>query len=108
MFATCLTRNQFWSSTLMVVGLALLAKFCGAMKEIALANHSGTSALVDQFVFAFSVATWPAAVAGSILTISLTPLLTKLQRRNHSATQSFIAQLWGGSVALSLVVALIF
>lgn len=24
-------RNQFWPSTLMVVGLALLAKFCGAL-----------------------------------------------------------------------------
>jgi putative peptidoglycan lipid II flippase len=100
--------SQLWSSTLTVVGLALLAKLCGAMKEVALAHHLGTSALVDQFVFAFSVATWPAALAGSILTISLTPLLAKLQRRNDSATQSFMAQLWGGSVALSLVVALIF
>jgi putative peptidoglycan lipid II flippase len=100
--------SQLWSSTLMVVGLALLAKLCGALKEISLAHHLGTSALVDQFVFAFSVATWPAAVAGSILTIALTPLLTKLQRRNDSTTKNFMAQLWGGSVALSVLVALVF
>jgi putative peptidoglycan lipid II flippase len=100
--------SQLWSSTLMVMGLALLAKLCGALKEVAMAHHLGTSVLVDQFVFAFSVATWPAAVAGSILTISLTPLLAKLQRRNDSATQSFMAQLWGGSMALSLLVALVF
>jgi peptidoglycan biosynthesis protein MviN/MurJ (putative lipid II flippase) len=100
--------SQLWSSTLMVMGLALLAKLCGALKGVAMAHHLGTSVLVDQFVFAFSVATWPAAVAGSILTISLTPLLAKLQRRNDSATQSFMAQLWGGSMALSLLVALVF
>ncbi len=100
--------SQLWSSTLTVVGFALLAKLCGALKEIALANQLGTSLLVDQFVFAFSLATWPAAVAGSILTISLTPLLAKLRRRNDSGTQNFMAQLWCGSIALSLLVAVLF
>jgi putative peptidoglycan lipid II flippase len=101
-------RNQLWYSTLTVVGLALLAKLCGAFKEVVMAKELGTSYLVDQFVFAFSVATWPAALATSILTISLTPLLAKLKRRNDDATHAFMAQLWGGAVLGSLGLALLF
>ncbi len=95
-------------STLTVLGLSLLAKFGGAFKEVVMANSLGTSTLVDQFVFAFNVATWPAALLTSVLTVALTPLLAKMLRQRSDSTASknrFVAQLWGSCIALGLLVA---
>ena len=94
-------RSQLWFSTFTVVSLAMLAKLCGALKEVAMAKQLGTSELVDQFVFAFTVATWPAALATSVLTMALTPLLAKMKQRHDGSKERFMAQLWGASFAIS-------
>jgi putative peptidoglycan lipid II flippase len=99
---------QLIFSTFAVLGLALVAKLSGALKEVMVAHSLGTDMVVDQFVFAFSVATWPAALLTSVLTIALTPLLAKLADQRHVSAenkQSFVAQVWGACVALGLVVA---
>jgi putative peptidoglycan lipid II flippase len=101
------SHRQLIYSTLAVLGLALVAKFSGAFKEVVLANSLGTSALVDQFVFAFNVATWPAALLTSVLTIALTPVLAKLADRAQDSAQQkrqFISQLWGACIGLGLLV----
>ena len=71
--------RPLWTGALLVVALSLAARCSGAFKEIVLANVVGTSALADQFAFAFAVATWPAALMMSVLTITLTPLLAQDQ-----------------------------
>ena len=96
-------RSQLWFSTFTVLSLAILAKLCGALKEVALAKQLGASDFVDQFVFAFTVATWPAALATSVLTIALTPLLANMKQHNDTSNERFIAQLWGASFAVSLL-----
>ena len=100
-------RSQLWFSTFTVVSLAMLAKLCGALKEVAMAKQLGTSELVDQFVFAFTVATWPAALATSVLTIALTPLLAKMKPRDDGSNERFMAQLWGASLAVSVFLGLV-
>jgi putative peptidoglycan lipid II flippase len=103
MSTTPALRSSLWRSTLVVVGLALLAKMCGAFKEVAMAKYLGTSQAVDQFVFAFTIATWPAGLATSVLVIALTPLLAKMPTTPDVMQQRFMAQLWGASLALSLL-----
>jgi putative peptidoglycan lipid II flippase len=97
-------------STLAVLGLTLLAKLSGAFKEVVMASSLGTSALADQFVFAFLVATWPASMLASVLTIALTPVLTKLfatGATGNSQQTSFVAQLWCACICFAAAVALL-
>jgi putative peptidoglycan lipid II flippase len=89
----------------MVLGLSLLAKFSGAIKEVVLARDYGTSDLMDQFVFAFSMASLPAALLTSILTLSLTPVLSQLGPQRVAEKRRFLAQLWGACLLLGLAVA---
>jgi putative peptidoglycan lipid II flippase len=103
MSSTSALRSQLWRGAMVVVGLALLAKLCGAFKEVAMAKYLGTSAAVDQFVLAFTVATWLAGLATSVLVIALTPVLAKMQQTKDPAERRFMAQLWGASLALSVV-----
>ena len=102
-------HRQLIFSTLTVVGLTLVAKLSGAFKEAVMADGMGASALMDQFVFAFMVATWPAAVLTSVLTIALTPVLARLQPAAASGGKrqaQFLAQLWCAWTALGALLAL--
>ena len=98
--------QTLWSGALVVVSLALMTKASGALKEIALARQFGTAALVDQFLFAFTVATWPAALAMSVLTVSLTPILARPGATQEPAMRRFMGQVWIASVGLSVLSAL--
>jgi putative peptidoglycan lipid II flippase len=100
------TRNrQLMYGTLTVLALSLLAKFSGAFKEIVLAKELGTSALMDQFVFAYYVASLPSALLGSVLTLALTPVLSGFSADNSAGKQRFVAQIWGACLVLGLVMA---
>jgi putative peptidoglycan lipid II flippase len=92
-------------STLTVLGLSLLAKFSGAFKEVVLAKELGTSALMDQFVFAYYVASLPSALLGSVLTLSLTPVLSGFNAYDSATKQRFVAQVWGACLVFGLVAA---
>ena len=85
-----------------VFALVLVAKGSGALKEIAIASQFGTTPVVDLYVLAFTVATWPAAVLMSILTISLTPILSTTSARSDPHLDALLAQLLTISVALGL------
>ena len=82
--------------------LVLIAKGSGALKEIAIAGRLGTSPAVDLYVLAFTVATWPAAVLLSILTISLTPLMSTAGARSDRHVADFVSQLLVITVALGI------
>ena len=103
-------HRQLFFSTLTVLGLTLVAKLSGAFKEAVMANNLGASALMDQFVFAFMVATWPAAILSSVLTVALTPVLTKLQAAgssNEKKRAQFMAQLCCAWTAFGTLLALL-
>ena len=91
---------------LWVMALAVLAKFSGAFKEIVLASRLGTSVMVDHFVLAFTLATWPGALLASVLTVSVTPVLARARASNATALQPFIGQVWGATLLLATAVAL--
>jgi putative peptidoglycan lipid II flippase len=101
------SRYPLWWGALTVVALGLVAKLCGAFKEVVTAKTLGTSEVVDQFVFAFTVATWPAGLAASVLVATLTPLLAKMQQNQDAAMPGFMAQLWGVSLAISLALSVV-
>jgi putative peptidoglycan lipid II flippase len=100
--------RRLFSAFATVFGLAFIAKACGALKEIVIADRFGTGSDVDLYVLAFTVATWPAAVLMSILTIALTPVLASAKDATGSQAKSLVAQLsliaWG----LGLVVGVLF
>ncbi len=91
-----------------VFGLALIAKACGALKEIVIADRFGTASDVDLYVLAFTVATWPAAVLMSILTIALTPVLASAKDAPGSQAQSLVAQLALIACGLGVVAGVLF
>jgi putative peptidoglycan lipid II flippase len=98
-------HRQLILGTFTVLGLSLLAKLSGAVKEIVLANSFGSGALMDQFIFAFTVATLPASLLSSILVLSLTPVLSQMGQHQATEKRRFLAQLWGACMALALLVA---
>jgi putative peptidoglycan lipid II flippase len=91
---------------LTVLVLSLIAKFSGAFKEVVLADAFGTSALMDQFIFAFAMASLLASLLSSILVMSLTPVLSQIDVSKQNERSQFLAQLWGGCIALNLLVAI--
>jgi putative peptidoglycan lipid II flippase len=97
--------QQLIHSTLIVLALSLLAKCSGAFKEVVLAKELGTSALMDQFVFAYYVASLPSALLGSILTLSLTPVLSAFDVNDKAGKQRFVAQVWGACLVFGLAMA---
>jgi putative peptidoglycan lipid II flippase len=99
--------RQLWWGAIAVVSLGLLAKLCGALKEVVTAKTLGTSEAVDQFVFAFTIATWPAGLATSVLVVTLTPLLAKMQQSGSPDLPRFMAQLCGVSLGLSMVLGVV-
>jgi putative peptidoglycan lipid II flippase len=98
-------HRQLILGMLTVLGLSALAKLGGAFKEIVLAGRFGTSALMDQFIFGFTVASLPASLLSSILILSLTPVLSRFESSASKERADFFAQLWGACIALSLVLA---
>ena len=98
-------RQPLWPGAMAVVSFALLARAAGLVKEMALARSLGISTLVDQFVFAFTLATWPAAILASVLTISLTPLLARREAKDAASDKAFVQQLMGASLALAALAA---
>jgi peptidoglycan biosynthesis protein MviN/MurJ (putative lipid II flippase) len=88
--------------------LVLVAKGSGALKEVAIASRLGTAPAVDLYILAFTVATWPAAVLMSILTISLTPLLSTTSASSDPNIDNFVSQLLSISVALGIVTGAVF
>lgn len=88
----------------LVLAYAVLAKLFGALKEVAMAQRLGTSALVDQYVLAFSVATWPAAVVTSIFTVALVPLVATQRLDEPEALRPFLEQLNGLMWSLGIVI----
>jgi putative peptidoglycan lipid II flippase len=98
-------HRQLMTSTLIVLALSLVAKLSGAFKEVVLAKELGTSALMDQFVFAYYVATLPSALLGSVLTLALTPVLSGFNAHDSVAKQRFIAQIWGACLVFGVVMA---
>lgn len=100
--------KPLFSAFATVFGLALIAKACGALKEILIANRFGTAADVDVYVLAFTVATWPAAVLMSILTIALTPVLAAAKGTSRQQVQSLVAQLSLMALALGAIVGALF
>jgi putative peptidoglycan lipid II flippase len=98
------TRHRhLLTSTLTVLALSLLAKCSGAFKEIVLAKELGTTALMDQFVFAYYVASLPSALLGSVLTLALTPVLSGFNADDQAGKQRFIAQIWGTCLFIGVV-----
>lgn len=88
--------------------LVLIAKGSGALKEVAIANRLGTASAVDLYVFAFTVATWPATVVMSILTVSLTPMLSTTSASSNQQIADFVSQLLSISVAFGLLTGAVF
>jgi putative peptidoglycan lipid II flippase len=104
-FALSTRHHQLMYSTLTVLALSLLAKFSGAFKEVVLAKELGTSALMDQFVFVYYVASLPSALLGSVLTLALTPVLSGFNANDGVAKQRFVAQVWGACLVFGLLAA---
>ncbi len=76
--------SPLWTSAAWIFALAVLAKLVGALKEVLVAERFGAGALVDQFVFVCTLAAWPAALATSILTATLVPLLARPGALRHA------------------------
>jgi putative peptidoglycan lipid II flippase len=91
-----------------VVAFVLLAKLASMAKEVAIAYRYGTSELVDAYLFAFSLATWPVAVWFSILTAVFIPIAAKLQNRADESLKVFQAELLGFTLILGGVLAMAF
>lgn len=83
--------------------LVLVAKGSGALKEVAIASRLGTASAVDLYILAFTVATWPAAVVMSILTVSLTPLLSTTSTSSDPSIANLVTQLLSISVGLGVL-----
>lgn len=88
--------------------LVLIAKGSGALKEVAIASRLGTASAVDLYVLAFTVATWPAAVLMSILTVSLTPMLSTTSASSNQHIADFVSQLLSISVAFGFLTGAVF
>jgi putative peptidoglycan lipid II flippase len=102
--------HKLFHSTLVVLGLTLLARLSGAFKEVAVAHSLGTSALADQYVFAFIAATWVPSILVSVLTTALTPVLSKLWVANAESKRQlpgFLAQLWCACTAVATLLGLL-
>lgn len=84
----------------------IAAKLVGMLKEIIVAKHYGVSAVIDAYVFAFTICTWFPPVIWSVGTVILVPLLVTLNRRSVEEDR-FLRELNGLSLVFGLLAVLL-
>jgi peptidoglycan biosynthesis protein MviN/MurJ (putative lipid II flippase) len=90
-----------------VATFLLVAKFAAAAKEMAVAWRYGTGAVVDAYLFVFSVVGVPVAVWYSVLCIVLIPLLVRLRASKNDGEAQFRAELLGLTIVSGVAVGLL-
>ena len=82
-----------------------LGKLAGAAKEMAVAYRYGIGAEVDAYLFVLNVVSWPAAVAFSLLSVVLVPLVARLRHERSAELPRFRAELLALTIVVGTVLA---
>jgi putative peptidoglycan lipid II flippase len=90
------------SGIIVVATFVIAAKLIAAAKEMAIARAFGVGAVVDTYLLAFTVATWAPATISAALTAVLVPALVKLASAPDSVRRTFISELMGMTLLVSL------
>ena len=90
-----------------VAGFALIARFLGAAKEIAVAWRYGVGAEVDAYLLGFNLVSWPVGIASSVLPVVVLPLLTRMRGENPAGVRRFMAESLGLTIAVGAAVSLV-
>ncbi len=101
---------EYWriSRAISIVTIFLLAtKGVAAFREIAIAQHYGTSSAVDAYMFILNTMLWPGAVWTSILGVILIPIFVRIQSGDRADAKLFGRELFGLSLASSAVIGVI-
>lgn len=95
-----------------LIVFVVMAKAVAALKEVAVAYRYGTSPVLEGYLLAFNLATWPVSLALGVMSAVLVPVLVRMQQtspdgggqwqRQIAAWVWGIALLVGGLVAVSL------
>jgi putative peptidoglycan lipid II flippase len=100
-------HRQIAAGFLLVGGFVLVGKLSGAAKEMVIAAKYGVSGLVDAYVLAFSLVTFPAALMISVLTMVLVPVLAQLRSNRADELPRFRAELLALVLTCSVIVGII-
>ena len=84
--------------------LVLVAKCCVALREVVIARHYGTSAVVDAYNISFTAVTWLPVMIAAAAGVAFVPTLVRLRSDRHRYGR-FVAEFNGvvliGGVAIS-------
>jgi peptidoglycan biosynthesis protein MviN/MurJ (putative lipid II flippase) len=83
-------RNFLWIATLL-----LFAKIAGAGKEITIAWRLGTSGILDNYLFAFTIISWVPVIIVGILGIVIVPIMARIKTDAPQSQDLFKAELLG-------------
>jgi putative peptidoglycan lipid II flippase len=96
-------RGMLWIAVFL-----LLAKAIAAFKEVVVAYHYGTSAVVDGYLFIFNLAQWPVGIFDSASAIILIPYLVKLQKEQSAETEQLLAAFLPLAFLLGIATSILF
>ena len=95
-------HKQLARSLLVVGFFALVGKFTGAAKEMAVAWRYGVSETVDAYLFVFNLVQWPIGIIAGVLGAVLVPLAARLHHESPEDTPRFRSELLGGTLLIGL------
>jgi putative peptidoglycan lipid II flippase len=99
-------HRQVVSAAAVVAIFTLGAKLAGAVKEVVVAHHFGTSADVDAFIIAFLMPSFAISVIGGSLNTALIPTYVEVrQREGPEAAQRMLSSIMVISLALLVAAA---
>lgn len=97
------SHRRILRGLLTVFAFVLLGKLAAAVREIAVAYRYGTSASVDVYVLAFTMASWLPVIWLGVLQIVYVPLINRLRA---SSRARFAAELHGASWIAAVLLSL--
>lgn len=86
----------------------LLAKAIAFGKEMLVAYHYGTSAVVDGYLFVFNLAQWPSGIFASVTAFILIPYLVRLQKSDPAEAGRLQAALLAWALWAGALISLLF
>lgn len=95
-------RGAGWV-TIFLLGAKLIAAF----KEILVAKYYGTGFLIDGYLFAFNVASWPLGVISHVAIFVLVPLLVRMQAEAPQDMPRFKTELLTASLGIGFLLAMV-
>ena len=81
----------------------IIAKICGALKEVAVAARYGTNPAADAYAYVFSLLSSPLAIWTSTLAVILIPLLVRANKEKPGQIETFQGEFFTLSLLLGSV-----